>query len=281
LTSRRPRQSIANAHLHLGVVASALSAANLPNQTKLAMNAPINFTQIRQTLESLNSKERIRWAVQRLNGNVVLLSSMQRTAVVLMHQFGEVGPDNEVLFVDTGYHFTETLRMRDEYMRRYRLNLVTLYPSQTIEAQENQYGKKLFNSAEGQPDCCYLRKELPLLNYLKTKRAPIVVGGLRRADGGRRANLQVFGPDPRINGYQLSPLFDWTDADVDAYIARHRLPIHPLYAERYMSIGCYPCTTPVQPGEDLRAGRWRHLRVVGSEDGPQYCNINFSDGAGI
>src|SRR5262252_4863840 len=87
-------------------------------------------------LEPLGAVERILWAVERFSDDVVLLSSMQKTAVVLMHMFHRLGLANEVLFVDTGYHFFETLKMRDEYMRRYRLNLVTLYPASTIEEQE-------------------------------------------------------------------------------------------------------------------------------------------------
>ena len=109
---------------------------------------------------------------------------MQKTAVVLMHLFHRLGLSNEVLFVDTGYHFFETLKMRDEYMRRYRLNVVTLYPASTIEEQETLHGGKLFTSIAGQPECCRMRKEAPLLAHLETKRAP--VAGQRPAPGGGR-----------------------------------------------------------------------------------------------
>jgi phosphoadenosine phosphosulfate reductase len=232
-------------------------------------------------LEPLSALDRIRWAVDALGDGVVLLSSMQKTAVVLMHMFHRLGLSNEVLFVDTGYHFFETLKMRDEYMRRFRLNLVTLYPESTIEAQESHYGGKLFATIVGQPECCRMRKEVPLLSYLATKRAPSLVNGLRRAEGGRRQAIKPFAPDPRTGGYQLSPLYDWTGDDVVAYIAEHALLVHPLHAASYPSIGCYPCTTPVAPGENARAGRWRHLRVLNGDASPEYCQINYSDGAGI
>ena len=232
-------------------------------------------------LEPLSALERIRWTVDALGDDVVLLSSMQKTAVVLMHLFHRLGLSNEVLFVDTGYHFFETLKMRDEYMRRYRLNVVTLYPASTIEEQEQLHGGKLFATLEGQPECCRMRKEAPLLAHLETKRSPVLVNGLRRAEGGKRRNLRPFAEDPRRGGYQLSPLYDWTGDDVAAYIAEHDLLVHPLHAQSYPSIGCYPCTTPIEPGEDARAGRWRHLRVLNAEAAPQYCNINFSDGGGI
>ena len=240
----------------------------------------LDLTQANERLASMTAKERIRWAVDTFGDRVLLLSSMQKTAVVLMHMFHELGLTNEVLFVDTGYHFFETLRMRDEYMRRFHLNLITLYPASTTEEQEALYGAKLFNSVAGQPECCRMRKEAPLLAHLATKQAPVLVNGLRRGEGGKRTNIKALGPDRRTSGYQLSPIFDWTTADVQAYIAAHELPMHPLHAQGYPSIGCYPCTTPVQPGEDERAGRWRHLRVL-TDEGPQYCNINFSDGGGI
>lgn len=229
-------------------------------------------------LEHLSALDRIRWAVDQRGEQVLLLSSMQKTSVVLMHLFHRLGLSNEVLFVDTGYHFYETLKIRDEYMRRYRLNLVTLYPSATTEEQETRHGSKLFASIDGQPECCRLRKEAPLLAHLKTKQGPVLVNGLRRAEGGRRGHLRAFSEDRRMEGYQLSPLYDWTDDDVRAYISEHDLLVHPLHDKSYPSIGCSPCTTPVQPGEDARAGRWRHLRAL---NGPAYCGINFTDGAGI
>jgi phosphoadenosine phosphosulfate reductase len=241
----------------------------------------IDCANANEALEPLSALDRIRWAVDALGDDVVLLSSMQKTAVVLMHLFHRLGLTNEVLFVDTGYHFFETLKMRDEYMRRYRLNLVTLYPASTIEAQETLHGGKLFASVDGQPECCRMRKEAPLLAHLETKRAPVLTNGLRRSEGGRRGNIQPFTADRRTGGYQLSPLYDWTGDDVRAYIAEHGLLVHPLHAKGYPSIGCYPCTTPVEPGEDERAGRWRHLRVLEDEPGPAYCGINFTDGAGI
>jgi phosphoadenosine phosphosulfate reductase len=232
-------------------------------------------------LARLSAEDRIRWAVEIFGLKVILLSSMQRTSLVLMHMFHALGLANEILFVDTGYHFTETLRLRDQVMRTWHLNLVTLYPELNLEEQESRFGKKLYACTDGQPECCRMRKEEPLLRHLADKPAPVLVNGLRREEGGRRANLRPLGRDLRTKGYQLSPLFDWKHADIDAYTANHSLPVHPLYAKDYASIGCYPCTTPIQPGEDERAGRWRHLRVLAGPDAPQYCGINFTDGSGI
>jgi phosphoadenosine phosphosulfate reductase len=247
----------------------------------MANDPRIDCAKIHQTLEPLTVEERIKWAVETFSDDVVLLSSMQKTAVVLMHMVHTLGLPNEILFLDTGYHFTETLQMRDEYMRRYHMNIVTLYPELTIEEQEAQHGKKLFTCADGQPECCRLRKEVPLLRHLATKKCPVTINGLRRAEGGKRADILVISPDPRTGGYGFSPIFDWTSDDVQAYIAKHALPVHPLYSKCYASIGCYPCTTPIAPGEDARAGRWRHLRPPEAEEAPKYCGVNFSDGSGI
>ncbi len=236
-------------------------------------------------LEQLSASGRVRWAVDHFGSSVVLLSSMQRTSLVLMHMFHELGLASEIVFVDTGYHFAATLRLRDLVMRQWQLNLVTLYPELTLEEQETRFGKKLFAHVDGQPECCRLRKEEPLLRYLAGKTTPVLVNGLRREEGGRRANLRPLAADPRTKGYQLSPIYDWSKSEVEAYLTGHGLPDHPLYAQGYASIGCYPCTTPIEPGEDERAGRWRHLRVQGSDAGagseaPHYCGINFSDSNG-
>lgn len=243
-------------------------------------DASFDLERANAELVQLSAEARIRWAVDNFGTRVVLLSSMQRTSLVLMHMFHQLDLANEILFVDTGYHFPETLRLRDQVMRQWRLNLVTVYPALTTDEQEARFGKKLYSCSDGQPECCRLRKEEPLLHYLGDKAGPVLVNGLRREEGGRRANLKVLGRDARTKGHQLSPLLDWKSTDIEAYTAKHGLPAHPLYAKNYASIGCYPCTTPIQPGEDERAGRWRHLRVL---DGPapQYCGINFSDGSGI
>jgi phosphoadenosine phosphosulfate reductase len=249
--------------------------------SSLAPEPEMALVESARTLAPLAAEARILWALERFADRVVLLSSMQRTGIVLMHMFHALDLPNQILFIDTGYHFFETLRMRDQTMRQWRLNLVTLYPENTTEEQEARFGKKLFSCVDGQAECCRLRKEAPLLRFLATKHKPVLVNGLRQAEGGMRKHLDVLSLDPRTGGFQLSPLYDWTTEAVDSYIARHNLPVHPLYAKCFASIGCYPCTTPIRPGEDARAGRWRHLRQAEEEMPSRYCGVNFSDGSGI
>ena len=224
--------------------------------------------------------ERIRWARENFGADAVLLSSMQKTASILMYIFHLLNLDNEILFVDTQYHFQETLVLRDDFLRHYRLNLVTLYPENSPEKQERLYGRKLYTCIDGQPVCCRLRKEEPFLKYVRSRGVKLVMDGLRLSEGGKRGNLKMFEADPRFGGYRLHPLLDWTDEQVETWLKEHDVPVHPLYAKSYASIGCECCTTPVEPGEHQRAGRWRHLRDE-ADQGVQYCGMIFKEGEGI
>ena len=231
-------------------------------------------------LRYLSAEDRIRWEADTYGMDAVLLSSMQKTASVLMHMFHRMGLNNEILFGDTGYHFRETLQLRDELMRRYGLNIVTLYPEQTPEQQEESNGRKLYLDLGGQKECCRVRKADPYLAHMARSERRLTMVGLRRSEGGRRNGAGFLMADPRTGGHVLHPIYDWSDEQIEAYLEQHRVPVHPLHEQDYPSIGCACCTTPVRPGEDPRAGRWRHLRKDG-EDGPRYCKILLVDGAGI
>ena len=239
----------------------------------------LNLEETNEILLSKTAAERLRFGIETFGADAVLLSSMQKTASVLMHMIFEAKSNTDVLFVDTGFHFHETLALRDEFMRRYHLNVVTLYPALTPEQQEEKFNCKLWRTVEGQPVCCDLRKGKPFLDYMKRAHKKAVFGGLMRSEGKARARLSAISADPRFGGCKINPLVDWTAEQVDAYLADNDVPVHPLHSRCYPSIGCQCCTTPVMPGEDARAGRWRHLRQDG--DGPAYCGINFSDGSGI
>jgi len=230
-------------------------------------------------LAGMTAEGRILWAINLFGSSAVLLSSMQKTSSVLHYFFHRNRLENEILFVDTQYHFRETLQLRDLFIRRFRLNIVTLYPGISPERQEEEEKRKLYRCEDGQPLCCKLRKEKPFLDYMKAEGKRLVIGGLRRDEGGRRKELNFIAPDPRIDGYRLYPLADWTDAMVDELLAETGFPVHPLHAQRYPSIGCECCTTPVAAHESPRAGRWRHLRRPDAQ--PAYCGINYNEGGGI
>ena len=232
----------------------------------------------KETFAAKGALARIRAIDEAFGADALLLSSMQKSACVLMHMIHVAQAKITVGFVDTGLHFPETLALRDDYARRFGLAIETYAPELSPAEQETHYGLPLYNYVDGQPLCCEMRKEEPFLVASRGKRATL--NGLMRVEGGARGTLSPIGFDPRINAPTFHPLFDWTFEDIDAYTAEHELPVHALYEKGYLSIGCGPCTTPVLPGEDRRAGRWRHLRTEGGAK-PQYCNINYSDGGGI
>lgn len=247
-------------------------------QTQSPTETTINLDAANAELAELSAEERVRWGEQHFGSRMALLGSMQKTSCILTHLLSKVNREREVVFVDTGFHFRETLQLRDRLIRKYGVDIMTLYPDETPEQQEVRFGRKLHLFVDGQPECCRLRKEEPFLNYIRESGKKLIVNGVRRSEGGREL-LKFVMPDPRIDGYVLHPLLDWSDEKLSEFIEQNEVPVHVLHQQNYPSIGCQCCTTPVGPGEDARAGRWRHLRT--ESDQPAYCGINFTDGSGI
>jgi phosphoadenosine phosphosulfate reductase len=192
-------------------------------------------------LERLGATEAIRWAVSQFGSRAALACSFQDC--VLIDLASKVAPSLEVIFLDTGFHFPETLEFVELVRTRYRLNLTLTHPDESA-------GPWPCGTAE----CCQRRKVEPLFRALEGKSAWIT--GLKRSDASTRADAPVVGWDEARQMVKVNPLAAWTDAEIARYIADHRLPNHPLLAQGYLSIGCAPTTRPVAPGEDPRAGRW-------------------------
>lgn len=252
-----------------------------------AENLDLEVDVLNDQLAGQSPEQILLWARDKFGDRLAMQSSMQKTGGVLMHMASRVAPEIAVLFVDTGVLFPETLDVRDEYIRRYGVQIETILPAQSFDEQRQEYGRDLYlcNDEEGSPGyrrCCELRKEIPFLGAV-SGRFDVIIGGLTRTQGGARKNTRVLNRDPRFGGYKLYPLAFWTEEQVDAYSREHDLPVHPLYAYGYASIGCRLCTTPIYPGEEKRAGRWRHIREGSADpDRPLYCGINFEDqGSGI
>jgi phosphoadenosine phosphosulfate reductase len=163
-------------------------------------------------------------------------------------------PNIPVLFLETGYHFPETYAYRDQMTDRMRLNLINLSAKISVAEQESQFG--ILNQTA--PDrCCGIRKVEPLFRGLGDYK--IWFTALRREQSPTRANLQSLDQFKLPTGHQLlkvSPLADWTNADVWAYLKRRAIPVLPLYDQGYTSIGCAPCTTPPLDPDNPRSGRW-------------------------
>jgi phosphoadenosine phosphosulfate reductase len=189
------------------------------------------------------------------NGLACVTSSFQTECVVLVHMLIEQRPDIPVLFLETGYHFPETLAYRDKMAADWKLNLFNLEAKQSVADQEAQFG--ILNQTA--PDqCCKKRKVEPLFAGLSAYDTWFTA--LRREQSPTRANLQEIEPFRLPGGktlQKISPLAGWTNREVWAYLGRHNIPVLPLYDLGYTSIGCQPCTAlPADPG-DLRSGRWQ------------------------
>ncbi|MGH3828108.1 MAG: phosphoadenylyl-sulfate reductase [Pseudonocardiaceae bacterium] len=201
-------------------------------------------------LDAAPALEIVRWAARTFGARFAVASSMQDA--VLVHLVAQVVPDVDVLFLDTGYHFAETLGTRDAVAATYGVNLITVTPRRTVAEQDASEGPKLHDR---DPDrCCGLRKVAPLERALE--RYDAWATGLRRVEGPTRAGTPVVSYDTQRGKVRVAPMAAWSDADVEDYIAEHAVLVNPLVAAGYPSIGCAPCTRAVAPGDDPRAGRW-------------------------
>ena len=193
-------------------------------------------------LERAPASAAVRWAYEQFEGRVVVAASFQDC--VLIDIAVQAVPEIEVVFLDTQYHFAETLWYVERVKERYDLNLTVVRP--LVEPDD------LWQI--DQNECCAVRKVEPLARALDGKDCWIT--GLRRAEAVSRASAPVAHLDLGRGIVKVNPLATWTDLDVAGYSADRDLPRHPLKSQGYPSIGCWPCTRPVRDGEDPRAGRW-------------------------
>jgi phosphoadenosine phosphosulfate reductase len=206
----------------------------------------------RRELESAPATEILRWAVQTFGARFAVASSMQDA--VLVHLVSQVAAGVDVLFLDTGYHFAETLGTRAVAVS-YHVNVISLTPRQTVAEQDATEGPKLHDR---DPDrCCRMRKVEPLDRALAHYDAWAT--GLRRVEAPSRRGTPVVSYDADRGKVKIAPIVAWSDADVEDYIAEHGVLVNPLVAGGYPSIGCVPCTRATAAGQDPRAGRWAGL----------------------
>jgi phosphoadenosine phosphosulfate reductase len=212
-------------------------------------------------LELAPAEDIIEWAAATFGDRFCVTSSM--ADAVLVHLASRVARGLDVVFLDTGYHFPETIGTADAVGATMDVNLIPITPVQSVAEQDAAYGKDLFRR---DPDlCCQLRKVQPLSRALADYDAWAT--GLRRAETANRVIAPVVGWDARKGKVKVSPLARWTDEDVDRYIAEHGVLVNPLVYDGYPSIGCAPCTRRVAPGDDPRSGRW-------AGTGKTECGIN-------
>ena len=215
--------------------------------TLLDNGQQIDFTdaelaELNVEFEHLPASKIIQWAVDTFSPHLCMTASM--TDAVLIDLAVKVDPGIEVVFIDTGYHFPETLATVEEVRRHYGLNLRMM----TVARQEEALW-------EADPEnCCSAVKVGQLDRALAGKLA--WMSGLRRVEAANRVTTPTIVRDLR-GLVKVNPIVTWSDADVAGYIADHDVPVNPLTQQGYPSIGCMPCTSPVADGEDARSGRWR------------------------
>lgn len=208
---------------------------------------------INADLERRPATVAIEWAHERFGDGLVLAASFQDC--VLIDLAAQVAPGLEVVFLDTQYHFAETLWYVAQVRARYDLRL------RTVEPEVPRDDRWLAD-----PDaCCRVRKVEPMARALEGRDAWMT--GLRRAEGAARSTTPVVHYDLVRDLVKINPIATWSDGDVAGYVEERNLPVHPLADKGYASIGCWPCTRPVEHGDDLRAGRW-------SDHDKQECGLH-------
>jgi phosphoadenosine phosphosulfate reductase len=201
-------------------------------------------------LAEASAQEALRWAVETFGNSLIVASNMQDATLVDLAAKAKPGVD--VLFLETGYHFAETIGTRDAVSQVYDVNIVNATPEQSVAEQDETEGKNLFERDPGR--CCFLRKVVPLRDTLSRYEAWVT--GVRRVEAPTRANTPVVTWDDRNGLVKVNPLAAWSDEELDAYIAEHGILVNPLVPAGYPSIGCAPCTAKPVPGADPRSGRW-------------------------
>jgi phosphoadenosine phosphosulfate reductase len=222
--------------------------------TTIAVRDPLELARIAEQgardLVGASAVEVLQWGFEQFGRGLAVSASMQDT--VLTHLASTISPGVEVLFLDTGYHFVETIGTADAVEAVYDVTLRRITPEHTVAEQDLKLGARLHDR---NPDlCCALRKVAPLNAALQGYEAWAT--GVRRAESESRANTKLVDFDLRRGKVKLAPLAYWTDAEVDAYATANGVLMNPLLQLGYPSIGCEPCTAAVLPGQDARTGRW-------------------------
>ncbi|MBK8047782.1 MAG: phosphoadenylyl-sulfate reductase [Anaerolineales bacterium] len=212
--------------------------------------AELDLAEVNQRLESAEPPQILEWAWQQFAPRIAATSSFQSQSLPLLHMITRVTPEMPVFFLDTGFHFQETLEFRDRLMAEWGLRVQNLSAEMGHVAFGRQYGQ-LHNT---NPDlCCFINKVEPL--RLAKAGLDAWITGIRRDQTDTRRDATIVSLE-RDGAYKICPMLNWTKQDVWRYINRHELPVHPLLSQGYMSIGCAPCTRPIVDGEDERSGRW-------------------------
>ena len=218
------------------------------------MSAPstaLDLGAINAELATATPEAILEWTWKRFQPDVILTCSFQHDGVVLAHMITSIAPQVPIVFVNTGFHFPETLAYRDTLVARFGFNLVELHPGMPRAEFAEKHGLDLY--ARNPDLCCQINKVEPLRQYLPSVRAWI--NGRRRDQAATRSAIRIV-EEYQGGLFKVNPIASWTSRDTFYYLQRHDIPTHPLFEQGYASIGCAPCTRPVLAGESERDGRW-------------------------
>lgn len=206
-------------------------------------------------LDHAHPKDILEWAVES-NDRLAIATSFQSSGLVLLHLLRDITPDIPVLFLDTGFHFKETIAFRKKIESMWDLKVVDLRGEHgDADGQAKIYGPTLYRRDPGQ--CCFINKVKPLQDALEEYDAWI--SGIRRDQSPMRATTPIVEAQLLASGNEvmkIHPLAGWDKTQVESYVVEHNIPTHPLLEKGFRSIGCEPCTRAVTDDEDERAGRW-------------------------
>lgn len=216
------------------------------------------FARLSNRFDTGAATDLLRWSIQTFGTGLTLGTSFGASGIVLMDLALRIQPDVDIFYIDTGYFFPETEhlieRLQNHYQRAFRRVATQL----TLQEQQKRYGPNLY---QNDPDlCCHLRKVSPMKQALADSTA--WVSALRHDQASTRKEVPMVQWNERYNIVKIAPLIHWEEEDIWQYIHDHNLPYNELHDQNYPSIGCWPCTHAVQPGDDPRAGRWRGSNKV-------------------
>lgn len=228
---------------------------------------------LQEKFKSAKTKEVLEYFLNKYQDKIVLASSLGLEDQVLTHMATSINPKTRIFVLDTGRLHNETYEVLALSAKKYAINYEILYPNtNNVEKMVQKKGINLFyESIENRKECCFVRKVEPLNRILKTTEAWIT--GLRASQAHSRQDMHVVEWDSNHSIIKLNPLLHWSFEDVKKYIAEHNIPYNKLHDQGYPSIGCAPCTRAIEPGEDIRAGRWWWETPEGKE-----CGLHVVDG---
>jgi phosphoadenosine phosphosulfate reductase len=215
------------------------------------------IAELKEEFEKKSVPEIIVRAHEEFRDKLAMTTAFGYSGIVLMNFVKNLIPWLPIYFIDTRFHFEETLKLAEKIKKEWKLNIIYISTQYTEEELEKIIGKEVYKT---NPDlCCQYRKVEPLLRVLKTKDAWL--SSIRRDQASTRESIDVIEIDDR-DTIKINPLYNWTRDQTWMYIRKYDLPYNPLYDQYYPSIGCKPCTAPVDKGGDERDGRWRGMPKV-------------------